>query len=74
MPGKPTWGAGVLTCPTEGNVDKEFVREGNKLNTGCALLCAIAHVIGVQYGLEQPLSSLFFHTPAMKACMSFTRW
>lgn len=60
-----------VACQTRGDDERQFVREGNKLQRGCAILCALCSASGVAWAIEQPSSSLFFHTPDMrKMCLS----
>jgi hypothetical protein len=49
-----------------GDTTVPSVREGNTLNAHTILLARIATVISVHWVVEQPASSLFFHTPNMR--------
>jgi hypothetical protein len=49
----------------DGNDAHRLTHEGNVLNKRVALLCQLASLIGVQWVVEQPTSSLFFLTAAM---------
>lgn len=52
---------------TTGDTSRQFVVDGNRLNSRCGLVCAIAHMMGVHWVIEQPGSSLFFESPPMAA-------
>ena len=53
-----------------GNLEMPAVIDGNRLNEICALLCAIASMLGVLWVIEQPGSSLFFHTKLMRTIIN----
>lgn len=55
-----------------GNVKVKCVQEGNELNRRIALLVQVISLSGAYYIVEQPLSSLFFHTDAMKTAIEVT--
>lgn len=52
---------------TTGDTSRQFVADGNRLNSRCGVVCAIAHMMGVRWVIEQPGSSLFFESPPMAA-------
>ena len=62
----------------DGDVNLATVREGNHLNKVVALLVTIAGLAGISWVIEQPGSSLFFHTQIMRSVISevnpFQRW
>ena len=62
----------------DGDVNLPTVKEGNHLNKVVALLVTIAGLAGVSWVIEQPGSSLFFHTQIMRSVISevnpFQRW
>ena len=53
-----------------GDDSLETVREGNLVNERVALLCAICSMLGIAWIVEQPSSSLFFHTNLMRCVKS----
>lgn len=55
-----------------GNPDVACVREGNTLNEHVALLCRVISLSGAYFFIEQPSTSLFFETEAMKAAVHAT--
>ena len=61
---------GDLTIPT--------VQEGNYVNRVTALLASLCALAGIFYVIEQPSSSLFFHTKILRAVIAeanpFQRW
>ena len=56
-----------------GDASSACVREGNDLNAAVALVCAIAHEMGVFWVLEQPSTSLFCSTAAMSRTIATTQ-
>lgn len=50
-----------------GDLQVHTVQEGNQVNSFCGLLVAICTLLGLAWIVEQPGSSLFFHTEIMKA-------
>ena len=48
-----------------GDCAVETVREGNQVNERVALICVICSMLGIKWLVEQPGSSLFFHTQLM---------
>ena len=62
----------------DGDLSLPTVREGNHLNKVVALLVTIAGLAGISWVIEQPSSSLFFHTQIMRSVIlevnPFQRW
>lgn len=58
-----------LTNPY-GDTSVETVREGNQVNSRVAMICAICSMLGIAWAIEQPASSLFFHTDLMRAIVA----
>ena len=65
--------SGRSTENPHGDVSKQFVRDGNLLNVRCSVVCAIAHMVGVLWVIEQPASSLFFNVEAMREVIKFCK-
>lgn len=63
-------GTGRTAENPEGDINNNTVFEANRCNSAIAILCVIARRINVQFCVEQPASTLFFHTRAMKHAMS----
>ena len=55
------------TAKPMGCTSIESVRDGNLVNKAMALICYICLQLNVDWLIEQPMSSLFFKTPMMKA-------
>ena len=57
----------------DGNLERTFVVQGNKMNKRCAVVCVLARLLGVHWAIEQPRSSMFFCTAAMRSTIEFSR-
>ena len=76
------WLCRSITCRSAanpyGDESVECVAEGNRLNQICGLLITICFMCNVQWCIEQPGSSLFFHTRLWRAILReqnpFQRW
>ena len=57
-------------CNPLGDPAVPMVAEGNLMNGRVACICMLAHKLGLRWIVEQPRDSMFFMTPAMKACLT----
>ena len=54
-----------------GDLDREFVRDGNNIATATAFLLLVAHMRGVRCVLENPPSSRIWRFPIVKEVLEF---